>query len=387
LNYVLLFALPPPTSPMIFRRALLRELTVNAMYVFVVLVAILITQFLVRLIGQASSGALPTEGLLPLVGFRLLAQLPPLIVIAVFIATLLTLSRGWRDSETPIWMSAGHSLVAWIRPVLTFAIPLLMVASTLSLLLSPWAERRTVEYRRILEARDELSILAPGLFQERRRDKQVFFVESTDLLNGKIRNVFVHSDDPNGAWVTRAKEGAIVTDSNGDRYVVLENGKRVRRTGANTEPTEYEFASFARYGVRMNASEIRDDPFEERATDTLTLLERGTPSARGWVFYRISIPIAGLLLVLLAIPLAYVNPRLGRSVNLIIAVLLLMTTLNLISITQAQITKQAIALPTALVMFHGALALAVAALFYRRQRGAIFTPPWRRDRASPKALG
>jgi lipopolysaccharide export system permease protein len=375
----------PLATPMIFRRALLRELTVNAMYVFIVLVAILLTQFLVRLIGQASSGSLPTEGLLPLVGFRLMSQLPSLIVIAVFIATLLTLSRGWRDSETPIWMSAGQSLVAWIRPVLTFAVPLLIVAATLSLQLSPWADRRTEEYRRILEARDELSILAPGLFQERRRDQQVFFVESTDLLNGKIRNVFVHSDDPNGAWVTRAKEGSIITDANGDRYVVLEDGKRVRRAGANAEPTEYEFASFARYGVRMNAAEIRDDPLQERATDTLTLLERATPSAHGWVFYRLSIPIAGLLLVLLAIPLAYVNPRLGRSINLIIAVLLLMTTLNLISITQAQITKQAISLPIALLVFHGALAIGVAALYYRRQRGAVFVWPWQRGESSHKA--
>jgi lipopolysaccharide export system permease protein len=363
---------------MIFRRSLLRELTINAMYVFVVLVAILVTQFLVRLIGAASSGTLPTEGLLPLVGFRLLSQLPPLIVIAVFIATLLTLSRGWRDSETPIWMSAGQSLVAWIRPVLTFAIPMLLVAATLSLFLSPWAERRSMEYRRILEARDELSILAPGLFQERRRDKQVFFVESTDLLNGKIRNVFVHSDDPNGAWVTRAKEGSVITDERGDRYVVLEDGKRVRRTGADAGPNEYEFASFERYGVRMNAVEVRDDPFEERATDTATLLDRGTPSAHGWVFYRISIPIAGLLLALLAIPLAYVNPRLGRSINLIIAVLLLMTTLNLMTIMQAQIAKQVIGLPLALVLFHGALALGMLAYFYRRHRGNVFAWPWQR---------
>jgi lipopolysaccharide export system permease protein len=370
---------------MIFRRALLRELTMNATYVFVVLVAILVTQFLVRLIGAASSGSLPTEGLLPLVGFRLVSQLPPLIVIAVFISTLLTLSRGWRDSETPIWMSAGQSLAAWIRPVLTFAIPLLIVAAVLSLQLSPWAERRSVEYRRILEARDELSLLSPGLFQERRRDKQVFFVESTELLRGSIRNVFVFTDDPNGAWVTRAKEGSTYQDERGDRYVVLENGKRVRRAGANAGPNEYEFASFERYGVRMNAAEVRDDPFEERATPTEALLQKGTPSAHGWVFFRLSIPLAGLSLALLAIPLAYVNPRLGRSVNLIIAILLLMITLNLINIVQAQIGRQAIGLTGALLLFHLTLALFVAAFYYRRYRGAVYVWPWQRERAQDRS--
>ncbi len=356
---------------MIFRRALIRELTINAAYVFVVLVAILMTQFIVRLIGQASSGALPTDGLLPLVGFRLLSQLAPLIVIAVFISTLLTLSRGWRDSETPIWMSAGQSLLAWIRPVLSFAIPLLLIAATLSLMLSPWADKKTVEFRRILDARDDLAVLAPGLFQERRRDKQVFFIESTDLVQGSIKNVFVFADDPNGAWITRAKEGFVQQDERGDRFVILESGKRVRRAGANAAPTEYELARFDRYGVRMNAAEVRDDPLEERATDTMTLIERATPTAHGWVFYRLSIPIAGLLLTLLAIPLAYVNPRMGRSMNLILAILLLMITLNLLNIVQAKIGTQSIGLISALLVFHGALASSVIVFYYRRYRGAV----------------
>jgi lipopolysaccharide export system permease protein len=365
---------------MIFRRALLRELTLNATYVFVVLVAITVTQFLVRLLGAASSGALPSDGLLPLVGFRLLMQLSSLIVVAVFISILMTLSRGWRDSETPIWMSAGQSLAAWIRPVLSFAIPLIVLAGVLSIFLSPWADRKTVEYRRILEARDELSILAPGIFQEMRRNKQVFFVESTDLIKGQINNVFVFADDPNGSWVTRAEKGRIFQDERGDRYVVLENGKRVRRAGAQATPTEYEFASFSRYGVRMNAGEARDDPLEERerSTETSTLLSRGTPSAHAWVFYRLSIPIAGLLLALLAIPLAYVNPRFGRSINLIVAILLLTITLNLINIMQTQISRDAIGLVPALIVFHGLLAIGVAAFYYRRHLGAVYVWPWQR---------
>ncbi len=357
----------------------------NATYVFVVLVAIVMTQFIVRLIGQASSGALPTDGLLPLVGFRLIGQLPPLMVIAVFISTLLTLSRGWRDSETPIWMSAGQSLVAWIRPVLTFAIPLLLVAASLSLFLSPWAEKKSVEFRRILDARDDLAVLAPGLFQERRRDKQVFFIESTDLVRGNIKNVFVFADDPNGAWVTRAREGRVIQDEQGDRYVVLDDGKRVRRSGANAALNEYELASFARYGIRMNAAEVKNDPLEERATDTLALVDRGTPSAYSWLFYRISVPLAGLFLALLAIPLAYVNPRMGRSLNLIFAILLLMITLNLMNIMQAKISTESIGFYSALFLFHGVLALFVFGFYYRRYRGAISLWPWQRASAFSSA--
>jgi lipopolysaccharide export system permease protein len=247
--------------------------------------------------------------------------------------------------------------------------------------LSPWAEKRSAEYRRILEARDELSLLAPGIFQEMRRNRQVYFVESVDLLNGKIKNVFVFADDPNGQWLTRAEQGFILTDERGDRYVVLENGRRVRRSGVQTQPTEYEFARFERYGVRMNASEVRDDPLEERATGTLALIDKGTPSGMGWVFYRLSVPLAGFFLALLAIPLAYVNPRLGRSINLIVAILLLMTTLNIMNIAQTRISDGKISFVAAMLLFHSVLASIVFVVFYRRYRGTVFVWPWLRSPA------
>ncbi|MBS0313454.1 MAG: LPS export ABC transporter permease LptF [Proteobacteria bacterium] len=356
---------------MIFRRALLRELTANAIYVFVVLVAILLTQFLIKLIGAASSGSLPSDGLIPLVGFRLISQLPPLIVIAMFVAILLTLSRAWRDSEMAIWMSCGQSLLAWVRPVLTFALPMLIIAMVLSTALSPWAERRSIEYRRVLEARDELSVLAPGLFQELRKTRQVYFVESVNLIEGVIKNVFVFADDPHGAWTVRARQGFLLPDTRGDRYVILEDGNRVRQLNADPATREYELASFERYGIRMTGNEVTDTSFEERAKDTLTLLREGSPSGLGQVFYRVSVPLAGLALALLAIPLAYVNPRLGRSVNLIIAILLLMISLNVMNIMQAQIDREKIGWISALVIFHLSLAALVAAVFYYRFRGAV----------------
>ena len=357
---------------MIFRRALLRELTVNAIFVFVVLVAIFVAQILVKLIGAASAGSLPTDALMPLVGFRIITLLAPLIVISAFVAILLTLSRAWRDSEMAIWMSSGQSLLSWIRPVMLFSLPMFAVSMVLSTMLSPWAERRSVEYRRVLEARDELSIVAPGIFQELRKKRQVYFVEGVNLIDGKIKNVFVFTDDPAGPSLVRAEQGFLYQDKSDDRYVILENGHRVRRITATSGPNEYELASFERYGIRMTGNEIKDDPLEERAKETMALLKEATPSGLGQVFYRVSVPLAGIALALLAIPLAYVNPRLGRSINLIIAILLLMITLNVMNIMQSQIDKQAINLPVALVIFHGTLALIVFAIFYRRYRGVVF---------------
>jgi lipopolysaccharide export system permease protein len=45
-------------------------------------------------------------------------------------------------------------------------------------------------------------------------------------------------------------------------------------------------------------------------------------AARGELLWRIGMPVSALILSLLAIPLSYVNPRAGRSANMLIAILI-----------------------------------------------------------------
>jgi lipopolysaccharide export system permease protein len=54
--------------------------------------------------------------------------------------------------------------------------------------------------------------------------------------------------------------------------------------------------------------------------------------------WRISMPLATLILAVMAIPLGAVNPRLGRSGDLLIAGLVAMLYMNLINLFQAWIS-------------------------------------------------
>ena len=55
--------------------------------------------------------------------------------------------------------------------------------------------------------------------------------------------------------------------------------------------------------------------------------------------WRIGIPVSALILALLAIPMSFVNPRAGRSVNLLFALLTYMVYYNLLSLSQARIAQ------------------------------------------------
>jgi lipopolysaccharide export system permease protein len=83
---------------MIFRKALVRELTTTALATFFILLGITFTTLLVRLLGQAATGIITSTGVIALLGFALVNYLPILLSLTTFIAVLMTLTRAYRDS-------------------------------------------------------------------------------------------------------------------------------------------------------------------------------------------------------------------------------------------------------------------------------------------------
>ena len=89
-----------------------------------------------------------------------------------------------------------------------------------------------------------------------------------------------------------------------------------------------------------------------------------------------------VILALAAIPLSYVNPRLGRSMNYVFAILLYMLYSNLLSIVQAWIAQGRLAPSTGFWVVH-ALMLAVTVLLFSRRVFALSWPRLRWPRRTP----
>src|SRR5258708_5711092 len=151
-------------SQVIFHRALLREFAGLAGAVFMTLFAIALTTRLIRLLGDAAGGKIPSDAVVAFIGFFALGALPVLLSLTMFIAVLLTLTRSWRDSEMVIWFTAGMPLTAWLKPVMLFALPQFAVILVLSLFISPWAAQMGEQYTTRIAHRDDASPLAPDLF-------------------------------------------------------------------------------------------------------------------------------------------------------------------------------------------------------------------------------
>jgi lipopolysaccharide export system permease protein len=367
---------------MIFKRAIFSELTSTAGAVFTVLFSIIFSVGLVRILGDAAGGRVDNAAVFQLVALAALTNLPTVLTLTLFVAVLIALSRSFRDSEMVVWFSSGQSLLNWIGPVLRFALPIVVLVATLSLGVSPWAERQIAESRKRYEQRDDVSRVAPGRFIESSGADRVFFVESVDFDGARVRNVFVSHRSQGREGVIVASHGVIEVRENGDRFLVLESGRRYEGIPGQAE---YRMTEFDRYLLRIDTRP--DEPIAEiaaRAKTTGRLLAEGTTYTRAEFMARISMPIVAILLSLLAIPLAYLNPRVGRSYNLILAVLAFLIYNNGLSVVKAWVQQGRLSFAVGVWLVHLAVALLVSALFVRRVYMQRWIPGWASFRAWKK---
>ena len=359
---------------MIFERAARRELAQAASGIGVALLAILTSTQLIRLLKDAAGGRIAPEAVASLLGFAALNFMPILLSLTLFVAILLTLSRAYRDSEMVVWFSCGQPLTAWIRPVLKFSWPILLAIAILAGFLSPWANYNTAEYKQRLSARSDVSQVSPGAFREAKRGQRVYFVESLADDASRVGNVFVASLQEGKLGVVMSDTGYHETAANGDRFVVLERGRRYE-----VEPgtPEFKVMEFERYKVRTEDGQAKPT---ERSPSRLPITELvldQSNQARGELLWRIGLPVSAIVLALMAIPLSYVNPRAGRSANMLIAILIYAIYSNFISLSQAWVAQGKLSFWVGVWAVHALMALPLLLLFYRR---SVVEMPWQRRR-------
>jgi lipopolysaccharide export system permease protein len=347
----------------LLRRSMMREMLLNGGATILVLITITATTLLIRAFGKAALGEWANEAILPLLGFGVLNSMPVLISISVFVGVLMTLVRGFRDSEMIIWFASGLNPWRLLRPVLLFAVPAVIAIAVLSLSIGPWATKKRDEYRRWLANQDDASLIAPGVFAESKRADKVYFVEALKDTGNVVRNVFIQSVENGRLGIVVAKEGRRQKMKDGDRYLVLEKGRRYEGIPGQAD---FRMVEFERYWTRIETYETELGNLQPSTRRTRELLSDPSPQNMAEWVLRIGYPISALILAMMAVPLSFVNPRVGRSFNLILALLLYWTYNNMIGLTQAWVSQSKLSAGASMLAVHGVMALLLLVLFFWR---------------------
>jgi len=348
---------------MLFHSTLRKELARSFGATLVVLVTIVMTMTLIRTLSQASRGSVNPQEVLMVMGYTVLGYLPTILTLCLFIAIVGTLSRMYGDSEMVIWFGAGRGLSAFLRPLFGFAWPILLAIAALALVIWPWANQQTQELKDRYGSRGDLERVTPGQFQESASGTRVFFLDKDTPDNKSGKNIFISTVEKGKETVTSARSGQVV-QVKGNQFLLLSNGQRLERT--LTSP-DLKISEFQEFGNKVGTTALgASDTAPARTRSTLTLLAEPSRPHQAELAWRLGLALAALNFVVIAVTVSSVNPRAGRSGNLVFALFAFIVYFNLLNVGQSWIGGGRAGFGTFLLALHGGT-LAIAAFWLAKQ--------------------
>lgn len=357
---------------MLFHSSIRKELARSFGATLVVLVTVVMTMTLIRTVGEASRGSFNPADVMIIMGYTVLADLPTILSLSLFMSILGVLTRMFRDSEMVIWFGSGRGLASLIRPLLRFSWPILVVILTLAFFILPWAFGRIEDLRDKYEKRGDIARIEAGQFQESASGDRVFFIEKDEQNDQAGSNVFIATREADKETVTSASSGRIQTIGS-DRFLVLEKGQRLERTRDNAEVSVSQFDV---YGIRIGTEDQSARKYvTTSAISTLELAQSKSPRLQAELSWRLGLPMAAFNLVILGVALAGVNPRVGRTANLGFAFMAFVVYLNMLLMGKTWIESGQIGLVAFFAGLHGGtLVLALLWLFKRHNQWTVRLP-------------
>ena len=335
---------------MLFHSSIRKELARSFGATLIVLVTVTMTLTLIRRLGEATRGTFNPSDVMLVMGYSVLASMPAILTLSLFLAMVATLSRLYRDSEMVIWFSSGTGLSAFLGPLYRFAWPILLVVAALALFVVPWSSKQVDDLKESYEKRGDVERIAPGQFQESAGGTRVFFVEkqTADKVTGN--HVFIAITE-NGRETLISADSGRIQNRGADRFLVLNNGQRVE---SESGKPELKISEFQGYSTKADVGEVTPSAMvQANKMSTAALVRAPTPPFLGELSWRLGWGLTAFNMVILALAIANVNPRVGRSSSLPFAFFTFVLYFNLLALGQDWIGGGRFNFPGFMLALHG----------------------------------
>lgn len=340
---------------MIVFRYLSREVLVTMSAVSAVLLVIIMSGRFIKYLAQAAQGALDPGSLFMIMGVRMPGFLQLILPLGLFLGILLAYGRLYLDSEMTVLTATGMSQQRLLAYSMAPALLVALLVAWLSLSLAPKGIERMQLILNKQDAMTEFDTLAPGRFQSMRDGSRVTYTEQLSNDRTQLGGVFIaeknppHNGKPGTDAVLVAHHGVQQIHPDGSRYLILTDGYRYDGVPGQAD---YRAIKYDTYGVLLPKPEVSSEIDDRDAIPTSELLASKEPRMRSELQWRLSIPLLVFIVTVLAVPLSKVNPRQGRFLKLLPAVLLYMSYLALLITARGMLDKGKIPLGIGLWWVH-----------------------------------
>lgn len=298
---------------MLIFRYLLTETMKSQVAVFMVLMAIFITQKFVRVLADATNGDIPAGLIMGFLSLQLPLLAALILPLSLFLGIMLAHGRLYADSEMAVMRACGISEWYVTRVMLSLGLLMALLTALLTLWLGPAAIEREYQLEEQVGAESGLTTLMPGRFQETANEQAVMFVHDIGTEDNQLEGVFVaqHKTKPDdkAVHIVYAKVGNVNEEADGSQQLIL--GQGIQYEG-NRGQRDYQVVKFDQYQVEIAEQQAEQKRRKLTAYPTEQLLADDSLDATAEWQWRIAVPLSIPFLILIAVPLSSVDPRQGR---------------------------------------------------------------------------
>lgn len=310
----------------IIARYITKEILLAFLVITLVLLLIVLSNRFAMYLAKAATGELPLKLVFNIVSLYIPELMSYLLPLGFFMALLFAFGRLYADSEMTVLLACGIGWKYIIKLTLCIALIFTMLTFFLTLWLVPTVTRLKEEALSEGEAAGIMQSLLPGRFQTFADGQLVFYLEDIASKKEALKGIFIaerpnndNKKDQGWALIT-AKKAYLQRDKKKENfYLILQDGHRYQGKPGEHNYTVISFKEYGRSIPKRQESAANDTL---RLKNTLELFKSHQKEDAAELQWRFSLPLSVMILALIALPLARVEPRHGRYAKFIPAMVI-----------------------------------------------------------------
>lgn len=292
-----------------------------------------------RQLSMAAEGQLDMLTAFKLIGLNTIITLEILLPSALFFSVLAAIGKLYRDSEMNALYAAGISQARILESVLKLSLVFALITGLISIQGRPWAFRTSYALEAQAAAEFDLKKMATGEFVNMDGSDYTFIAKGIDLEQGLHKGVFLHKNHPKlGRTEIIVAESASLPTLNPTHASQAEfyNGYNYILDNRGRQDVTLKFREM----IVRTANEAAQERYRRKAETTTNLSLSTEPKDIAEYQWRITTPLATILLALIAVPLARSAPRESRFRNVFIALGVYIALFSMTSVLRTWIEQE-----------------------------------------------
>lgn len=310
---------------MIIFRYLARELLSTMMAISFVILLMSLSGRFVRYLADAAAGKLDVSVLFVIIGYRIPGFLELILPLGLFLGILFAYGKLYMESEMTVLGACGFSQQRILFYTLFPASLVAIVVAILSLWITPAGVQHTEMILDKQSERSEFDTIQAARFQGLKGGSNTIYASDKSPSRTTLNGVFMAQmgvsamQDSQLAVVVADTAVRVNNEEYEQNYLQLGNGHRYL---GQPGQVDYQVTEFAQFSHHMADKENAQRTARVVAIDTADLIGSENLKHQAALQWRISMPILVLIVTILAVPLSKTNPRQGRYLKMIPAIVL-----------------------------------------------------------------